>query len=121
MQRLQKKKKPIFKNILEVSEIKPLSFQSFALLLVPVTTSYHRDPSPVKTNKGKGVVELKQITHSVLRSEDRREETVLGCGAQQKSGGLDELSAVVLHRRQGLLGWKWRILVLWYRLHFCNY
>lgn len=40
------------------------------------------------------MVELKQITHSVLRSEDQREETVLGCGAQQKRG--DWMSSVLL-------------------------
>lgn len=90
---------------METSEIKPLSFQSFTLLLVPVTTSYHRDPSPVKTNKGSGGAKTNNSLCAVVRGPERRDR--IGLWRTAEKGGLDEISAVVLHRRQELLEWKW--------------
>jgi hypothetical protein len=56
------------------------------------------------------VKEPKQISPFILWSKDQREETVLDYGGKHKSKGLDDLSAVVLHRRGGMLEHKWKFL-----------
>lgn len=72
-------KKNMFKNIVKTSEIKPLiiSKPRDSLLLFLITTSYHADPSPVKTNKGSGGAKRNNSLCTVVKRPERRDSIVL--------------------------------------------